>query len=92
MNSADDILVTVFTASGQAMLDRAKKTLAAGGMQYTTRNERFPDIAFCGRMVSASGFTGPPKIQVQAKDETQARELLNAAGLQGDPPASLSPG
>ena len=81
MNSADDILVTVFTASGQAELDRAKKILAAGGMQYSTCNERFPDIAFCGRMVSASGFTGPPEIQVRAKDETHARELLKAGGL-----------
>ncbi len=69
-------LVTVFTADNQAMLDKAKAALDAGGIRYSTRNERFPGIAFCGRMVPVARFTGPPEIQIQAKDEARARELL----------------
>jgi hypothetical protein len=76
MSSHDDSLVTVFTAADQATLNKAKVTLDAGGIEYSTRNERSPDIGFCGRMVSITGFTGPPEIQVRARDETRARELL----------------
>lgn len=78
MSSADDVLVTVFTADDQSTLDKAKAALAAGRIQYFTRNERSPDIASCGRMISISGFTGPPEIQVRARDEVRARELLQA--------------
>ncbi len=84
MSSSDDAFVTVFTADDQATLDRAKATLDAGGIQYSTRNERSPDIAFCGRIVSISGFTGPPEIQVRTGDEVRARKLLQAECAQHD--------
>ncbi len=76
MSSHDDSLVTVFTAAEQPTLNKAKVTLDAGGIEYSTRNERSPDLGFCGRMVSITGFTGPPEIQVRARDEARARELL----------------
>jgi hypothetical protein len=60
------------------MLDKAKAILHAGGIEYFTRNERFPDIPFCGRMVPVSRFTGPPEIQVRRQDEARARELLES--------------
>ena len=76
MSSRNDSLATVFTAADQATLDKAKATLDAGGIEYSTHNERFPGVGFCGRMVSISGFTGPPEILVGTRDEARARELL----------------
>lgn len=78
-------MATVLETGDQSLIAVAKSLLASAGIPSIARNERLQNLFGWGSI--GTGFnavTGPIRLQVLDKDESDARELLAALPLPPD--------
>ena len=70
-------LVTVFASGNPVLIATAKLALEAADIRFLTKGEGIQDLIGLGRLFGGFNLaTGPVQIQVERRDEAQAKEAL----------------